>query len=146
MSRGEAWLHHLSNLAVGGSGLAYAWMLYLVQPAEDEFGFSVQNHPWQDEVLALHLVTAPALVFALGLIWRRHVWARIRSDWRPRRRTGVLLALLAGPMILSGPLLQTAVSESWQTVWRWLHVGGGLLWCAAYLLHQLQDPAERPAA
>ncbi len=85
MSRGEAWLQHVANVLVGGTGLVYGWMRYFASPFDE---FARVNHPWQPDLQGLHVVTAPLLVFASGLIWRDHVWKRVRSGFRPRRRLG----------------------------------------------------------
>ncbi|HYH44472.1 MAG TPA: hypothetical protein VEG34_02210, partial [Thermoanaerobaculia bacterium] len=61
MTRFEAWTVHVSTLLVGGTGLVYAWMLYLL-PADDPF--STLHHRWQPDVQHLHVLTAPLLVFA----------------------------------------------------------------------------------
>ena len=145
MTRGEARLHHAANLLVGASGLAYAWMLYLAEPEDP---YAVANHPLQPDVQHLHVVTAPLLVFAVGLVWRGHVWSRIASGFRTRRSTGIALALLFVPMALSGYLLQVSADEAWRQRWVWLHVATSLAWVAAYLVHQLsrRAGARAPAA
>lgn len=134
MSRATAWCVHLSALLVGGTGLVYAWMRYLCAPADE---WSLVNHPWEPDVKTWHLLTAPLLVFAVGLVWRAHVWVRLRSGSRPRRRTGVALALAFLPMVLSGYLLQVAVDENWRTIWIWTHAVFGIGWAPIYLIHQL---------
>ena len=63
MTRAEAWLQHLANVLVGGTGLVYGWMRYFAEPADE---FSVVNHPWQPDLHSLHVITAPLLVFASG--------------------------------------------------------------------------------
>ncbi|HXO18770.1 MAG TPA: hypothetical protein VOA87_02470, partial [Thermoanaerobaculia bacterium] len=75
MTRLEAWTVHAATILVGSTGLVYAWMRYLLAPADP---FAVVNHPLQPLVQHLHVLAAPLLVFAVGLIWRRHVWA----GWR----------------------------------------------------------------
>jgi len=140
----QKWFHHAANLAVGGTGLVYAWMLYFVEPAEDDpFSIAVANHPWQPEVKNLHVLLAPLLVFAIGALWPDHIWKRIRSGFVVRRRVGILLALLALPMIASGYLLQTSVSESWTRVWVWTHVASSVAWIGAYFWHQLSPHRTR---
>jgi hypothetical protein len=134
VTRAETWLQHVSNLLVGGTGVVYGWMRYAVEP-EDEF--ALVNHPWQPDAQHLHVLVAPLLVFAVGLIWSRHVWTRIRAGFRPRRPTGLVLAASLVPMIASGYLLQTAVEEAWRTAWIVVHVAASGLWIAGYLVHQL---------
>ena len=72
MSRSERLFLHVANGLVGGTGLVYAAMRYLMNPTDE---WSVVNHPWQPHVQHLHVLVAPLLVFAAGLIWSRHVSA-----------------------------------------------------------------------
>ena len=68
MTRAEAWCLWLASLLVGGTGIVYAVMRYACTPADP---FAVVNHPWQPQAQHWHVLLAPTLVFALGLIWRR---------------------------------------------------------------------------
>lgn len=133
MSRFEAWMLHVSSLLVGGTGLVYAWMVYLVQPADP---YSVVNHPLQPQIQHLHILVAPLLVFTTGLIWRRHVWSHWQGGIHARRRSGLFLALTLVPMILSGYLIQTAVEGGWRKVWVSVHLAASVLWLVGYLTHQ----------
>ena len=138
MSRGEAWLVHLANLLVGGSGLVYAYFRYLAAP-EDPFALlNPLAGLWQH----LHVIAAPLLVFAVGMIARSHAWTGLRLGMPSRRRSGILLIGLAAPMILSGYLLQTAVDEPWRRIWIALHLASSTLWLAGTVAHLL---SPRPA-
>jgi hypothetical protein len=143
VTRSEAWLQHAANALVGGTGLVYGWMRYLAEPVDP---FAVANHPWQPHAQHLHVLCAPLLVFACGLIWSRHVWARVRSGFRPRRPSGLALAASLAPMVASGYLLQVAVDERWRTAWIWIHVLVSCVWIAAYLVHQLSPRGAGQAA
>jgi hypothetical protein len=132
VSRGEAWLLHVANALVGGTGLVYGVMRYFMAPIGDA---GVVNHPLQPLVQHAHLWTAPVLVFAFGHIWHRHAWSYYRSPQREGRRSGVTLLMMAVPMILSGYFIQTAVSEFWRLTWIVVHVGTALLWLACYPAH-----------
>lgn len=135
MSRGEAFFLHLSTWLVGGTGLVYAWMVYLVHPTDP---YALVNHPWQPQVQHLHVLAAPFLVFASGLIWRRHIWAGWkRRRGRDRQRSGVSLALTFIPMAVSGYLIQTAVDAEWRQVWVIVHLAASALWILGYLVHQV---------
>jgi hypothetical protein len=140
VSRFELWLIHLSTLLVGGTGLVYAWMLWML---ESDDPFAVVNHPLQPSVQHLHVWTAPLLVFAAGLIWRAHVWEHWRRGVRARRKSGVGLVLTLVPMVASGYLIQTAVSAPWRTAWVIVHVTASVLWLAGYAAHQLASRATR---
>lgn len=134
MSRLEAWCVHVATLLVGGSGLVYAWMRYLLTPSDP---YAVVNHPLQPAVQHLHVLAAPLLVFAAGVIWRRHVWVGWTLGGAERRRSGVGLALSLAPMIVSGYLLQTTTGEGWHRTWLVVHLVTSGLWLVGYLWHQL---------
>jgi hypothetical protein len=134
MTRAQAWTAHLAALGVGGTGLVYAWMRYLCEP-EDEL--ALVNHPLEPTVQHLHLWLAPLLVFAVGLVWSEHVWARVRSGFPVRRPTGLLLFALFWPMALSGVAVQVAEGERARAIAVWSHALSGTLWCLAYAVHLL---------
>jgi hypothetical protein len=139
LTRAAAWLAHSAAIAVGGTGLVYGWMRYVSEP-DDEF--ALVNHPWEPDLRALHIVTAPLLVFACGLLWRAHVWGRIRAGFQSRRRTGILLAVLLAPMVASGYLLQVSTADVWRATWMWTHGVAGAMWALVYVAHQLTRRAE----
>ena len=134
MNRGEQWLIHFSNLLVGGTGLVYAMMKYLLQPASP---FSVINHPWQPLVLTLHLVAAPLLVLAVGILWKGHISERLRYGQPAGRASGISLALTFLPMVLSGYLLQTASAPLWRQTWLAVHLATSAIWLLMFSTHQL---------
>jgi len=140
MSRAEAWLVHLSALAVGLTGLAYGWMRYLCEPVDE---FAVAHHPLEPSTKAAHIIAAPFLVFALAWIGREHVWARIADGWRPRRTTGIALAVVFAPLALSGYFIQTV--DAGRDVWIWTHGLLGVVFVAGYAWHQLSPRAGRRA-
>jgi hypothetical protein len=133
VSRGEAWLLHLAHLLVGGSGLVYALVRYLIHP-DDPFAVA---HPLQAPAQHAHVWSAPLLVFALGWVWKSHVWAGFRSGAPERRRSGLTMLAVAAPMVGSGYFLQTAAAPVWRSVWVGVHLASSLLALAAYLVHQV---------
>jgi hypothetical protein len=134
MSRFESWALHLSTFLVGGTGLVYAWMAYLVRPTDP---YAIVNHPWQPHVQHLHVLVAPLLVFAAGLIWQRHVWSHWSQGVKRGKRSGVGMVLTLVPMVASGYLIQTAVDDSWRKAWVVVHLIASGLWLAGYLVHQV---------
>lgn len=134
MSRFEAWAMHLGTLLVGGTGLLYAWMLYLLEPVD---AFAVLHHPLQATVQHAHVLAAPLFVFAVGSIFRDHVWRGFRLGARERRRSGLAMLSTLAPMIASGYLLQTAGEEPWRRVWMIVHLAASGVWLAGYLGHWL---------
>ncbi len=109
-------------------------MLYFAGPAD---GFALVNHPAQPTLHALHVWLAPLLVFLVGVLWKRHIWARVRSGFRPRRPSGLALTASFFPMVASAYFLQTAVDERWGGIWLWMHLIASGLWILAYGVHQV---------
>jgi len=144
VTRAEAWLLHLSNLLVGGTGLAYAWLRYVAEPPDP---FAVA-HPALAPVQHAHVWTAPLLVFAVGAVWRSHALAGLSLGVRPRRSSGVALVAAFVPMAASGYLLQTAIDPDWRRIWLVLHLVASGLWLLATGAHQLarRNGAPRPPA
>ncbi|MCH2100449.1 MAG: hypothetical protein MK209_00785 [Planctomycetes bacterium] len=132
MSRREAHFLKLAQLLVAGTGLVWAWMLYFVRPTDD---FSILNHPWQDEMQAGHVLTAPLLIFAVAAIWKRHAWQRIRSGFQARRMTGIALAISFFPMAASAYLLQVSSDEGWREIWKFTHLATSVAWILLFLVH-----------
>lgn len=137
MSRSERWLLDISNLLVGGTGVAYFVMKFLMEPADE---WAVVNHPWQPHVQHLHVLAAPFLVFAGGLIWKQHVMKKFRQAGSRGRKSGLILALQLGPMVVSGSLIQASVSEIWREVWVWVHLITSGLWIVTAIAHKIAVP------
>ena len=132
LTRSDKLLIHSSNLVVTATGVIYAWMLYLLEPIDE---FSILNHPWQDHMRNWHLLAAPFLIFGCALVWKDHVWQRIRDGGKRRRNSGIMMVITLLPMALSGYLLQTAVDPTWQQSWLTLHLISSAVWMLASLIH-----------
>jgi hypothetical protein len=143
VSRVHVWSVHLANLLVAGTGLVYAWMRYAMEPSDP---YAIVAHPAQPLVQHAHIWTAPFLVFTLGLVWHQHVWRHFHRGSSRRRLTGITLLATAAPMVLSGYLLQTAVSQGWRTTWVVLHLGTSAVWIAGAIGHALgkRDSDQAP--
>jgi thiamine biosynthesis lipoprotein len=134
MTRLEIWFLHLTTALAWSTGLVYAILRYFVK-SEDAFG--VVNHPLEPHLQHLHILLTPLMVFAIGVIWRRHVWTSWRSGQGSRRRSGIGMALILGPMVLSGYLIQVVLAEGWRAAWVVIHVTASLVWLAGYGFHVL---------
>jgi len=141
VSRGQIAFLHLANLAVSGTGLVYAWMRYLAEPVDE---WAIVNHPWQPLMQHLHVLSAPLLVFAIGVIWSVHAIAKLRNG-RRGRASGLGLMALFLPMAASGYLLQVAVDPEWRRRWVVIHVVSSLLWVAVFVAHQVRALRSKAA-
>ena len=134
MTRFEAGLLHVSTILVAGTGLVYAWMIWFVRPTDP---YAIVNHPLQPQVQHAHILVAPLLVFAAGLVWQRHIWDHWSRGVRRGRWSGLGMMLTLVPLVASGYLLQTAVDDAWRNVWLWVHLVTSGLWIVGYLVHQV---------
>lgn len=143
MNRAEARIVHSAMILVGGTGLVYAWMRYFMTPADE---FAVVNHPWQPDVQHLHILFAPLFVFAVGLVWRRHIQSHWQAGVKTGRRSGIGMVLTLTPMVVSGYLIQVAVDPTWRTVWIVVHCVTSGLWVLGYAIHQVASLRRRRAS
>ena len=134
MNSFEKWSIWVSSVLITVSGLLYLGMKYLMP---EPTGFSVVRHPLQPLVLTLHILTAPLFILALGGIIVRHIWRHLVSRTRQGRTSGWSAALMSGPMILTGYLLQVLTSEGWLRALGIAHIATGLIFAAGLLVHQL---------
>ncbi len=149
MTRFEAWTTHTGTLLVGGTGLAYAWMRYLMHPADP---FAVVNHPLQPFVQHLHILVAPLLVFAAGVMWHQHAWgvlaARREAPPPQRRLPAAHPGAHGGLGISAADRRRRRLAADWAIV----HLATSGLWLLGYLAHQLPvlrkglRPYLRPAS
>ena len=134
MNRIEYWFVHLSTILVGVTGLIYAVMRYLMEPMDP---YAVVNHPWQPHMQHLHILVAPLVVFAVGLIWQRHITSHWRMGLKTGRGSGIGMVLATAPMVVSGYLIQVTVTDRWRTIWVVAHCVASGLWIAGYVIHQV---------
>lgn len=128
----ERWSVRLSSTVVILSGVGFLWAKYFVQPSDP---FSVVNHPLEPWLLKAHVLSAPILVFALGLIAVRHVFVHIRRGVRTARPSGLLLVATIPPMVLSGYLLQVASGPTFLQVLVWTHIASSVLFAVGVVVH-----------
>jgi len=116
-------------------------MKYLLKGSDP---FSVVHHPWQPGILTLHVLVVPLLVFALGLIAKDHVMAKL-LDRRPQpgRRSGIGTMALAAPMVVSGYLVQVLTGPSPRRLVAWSHIVAAAVFSAAYVAHLLRGGPGR---
>ncbi|MFT4541915.1 MAG: hypothetical protein ACI841_000190 [Planctomycetota bacterium] len=135
----ETRLLHIATVAIGVTGLAYGWMKYFVEPADE---FSIIGHPWQPHMQHWHILLAPLLIFGCGLIWKSHIWFKINCGAPARRVTGIALTVLLLPMVISGYALQVSNGETMRSFWIWTHGSSSVLWLVLYLAHQLRPASS----
>lgn len=110
MNAFQKWLLLGSSAATAGTGIAYGWMKYLLVPSEP---WAVINHPLEPWMLKAHILVAPVMVFAVGLIAAGHIWTHFRSGLRVRRRTGLTTMAVLVPMTATGYLIQAVTQAGW---------------------------------
>ena len=127
----------IGSAVSGASGLVYWWMDHMMEPVSE---WAVINHPLQPWVLKAHIVTAPLLVFAIGMIAMDHIWKQYRLGISAGRRSGVSAMWVFVPMVLSGYLIQSVTSPAWLSALAWLHLGSGLAFLLGLAIHHRVVP------
>lgn len=132
MSNNEKWFLILSNFLSVVTGLVYLWMIYFLTPLNE---WDVFNHPWQKHVQALHILVVPLLLFALGLIWKKHIYERLFRRDQSRKFSGWILILIFFPMVFSGYFLQVSTEEIWRNIHGQVHLWTSLAWSLMFIVH-----------
>jgi hypothetical protein len=96
--------------------------------------FGPEAHPWLGPAQHLHILTAPLLIFTLGMMVRGHLWPRLQSG-AEGRRTGLGAACLIAPMVFSGLGVQVVTSPTWRSGLSWIHGIGSCAFLLAYFVH-----------
>jgi hypothetical protein len=129
------WSLHVLIGLVSLSGLALFWTKYLV--ASDD-PFAVVNHPLEPFALALHVLTAPALILAFGMALESHIARKLAArQARANRRTGLTALSTFLVMSASGYLLQVVTRPWLLTSLVVIHVASGTVFAATYCVHLL---------
>jgi len=128
-------LNHLACAVVGLTGLAYGAMKYFMAGSDPD---SRVGHPWQQPMLKIHVLTAPLMIFALGLVFSGHALARFRAGEDTGRASGAGLLALAAPLVLTGPLIQVLTGDAARRWTGWIHAGLGVVYILAYAAHLLK--------
>lgn len=132
MSPFRKWLVWSSSAVTAATGVVYWWMDRFLEPVGE---WAVINHPLQPWVLKAHIVAAPVLVFAIGLIAADHVWKHFVRKVRKARRSGLLTGAVLVPMILSGYLIQVVTAVTPLEAIAWVHIGTGLVYAIGTAAH-----------
>ena len=130
----EKWLVWLSTSAVAVSGAVYGAMKYLMT-SEDPY--AVIHHPLQPFFLKAHVLCAPVLVFAVGMVYTRHVIRQWKSGRPFGRTSGIGIVATLVPMIFSGYALQTLTSDRWMYRVAMLHVLMSAVYLAGLVVHAI---------
>ena len=133
MTRFQRLLLFWSSALTAMTGLVYWWMDAMLEPVNE---WAVVNHPLQPWVLKAHIVVAPVLVFAIGLIATDHIWKHFRTRVKRGRRSGLAAMWVIVPMVLTGYLIQAITHELWLTVVAWIHIVTGLVYAVGLLAHR----------
>jgi len=138
----ERLMSRVGLVVVGASGIALGVVKYLLVPLPDDLGVAI--HPWQPGLLHAHVLTAPMLVLAVGMVIRSHAVSRLEAGTAPRSRgSGVVLWLAGLPMIGSGAFVQVAGSESARLAAVVVHVASSAVFVVASLVHVVRALAVR---
>ena len=134
MTRFQRWLLYGSTVVATVSGVTYFVMKRFMTPIDP---WAVINHPLEPWALKLHILSAPLMLFAIGLITTQHIWRSMRSNLPTGRNSGLVAAGTFAPLVVTGYLIQTFTSPAVLTALGWGHLALGLACSAAVLAHRV---------
>ena len=129
----ERFLLWSGALGTFATGAVYAWMKYVLTTDDP---YAVVNHPLQPAMLKLHILCAPVLVFAIGLVFTQHIWKRWRSGRPSGRYSGLTTLLSVVPMVASGYLIQTVTGGGVLAWLIWIHLATGTAYFLMFSTHR----------
>lgn len=132
MTRFERFIIFSSTAIVGLSGIVYGVMKYLMISSDP---FSVVNHPLQPWMLDLHVLGAPLMIFAVGLIAREHIFGQLRKSGKRGRASGLVTLCCLTPLIATGYLIQVFTHETARFVCVVVHLITGTVYLAFFITH-----------
>ena len=132
MNAFQRWLLWGSSLLTGVTGLAYWWMKNRMQPVDL---WAVINHPLQPWMLKAHILAAPVMVFAVGLVARDHVWRHWRGGIRAGGGSGLTAMWVFVPLVATGYLIQAVTHAGWLKALAWAHLATGIAFLGGLVAH-----------
>jgi hypothetical protein len=123
---------YISTIATTISGVLYIGIKTFVEPAEP---WALVNHPLEPWALKAHILTAPLMLFSVGLITARHIIRSLKSHLPTGYQSGMIITVLFGPLALTGYVLQTVISPLVTSILSWVHLVLGLICAIALAIH-----------
>jgi len=136
VTRFERWTVWSTAIATGLTGLGFMWTKYFVH-APDQW--AVVNHPLEPWFLKLHIVAAPAFVFAIGLVAARHIIPHLRRREPSGRRSGLIMLWTLLPMALTGYLIQVVSIPGWMLPLAAVHIVTGCVFLVGIAGHRFRS-------
>jgi hypothetical protein len=128
----ERWSLRVGFVLGGLTGVVYGWLRYFGSVKGD---FGPEPSPWQPFWQHAHVLSAPVLLFALGVAVRGHVQGMLGRGVQRGRRTGLVLLVLAVPLVLGGYAVQVVTAAGVRNALGWSHAAIGALFTALYAIH-----------
>lgn len=124
---------YLTTLLAMVSGVAYFCMKRFLTPADP---WAAINHPLEPWMLKIHILSAPLMLFAVGLITTQHIWRSLRSKLPTGRASGLVFTVAFVPLALGGYSIQIVTQPLALEVLAWSHLALGLACTVALVLHR----------
>lgn len=125
---------HLSHYLALISGLGYYFVIHYLK-VDTQYG--LRPHSSQGAWQAIHILVVPALIFAVGLLWKDHIYLKYSHRVMRKRKSGLILIVSFFLMSISGYIIQVSSSFDRVELIKNFHFYSSLVWSLAYGVHQL---------
>ena len=133
MTRFHRWFLYGSTATAATSGVVYFCLKRFFESADP---WAVVNHPLEPWALRLHILSAPLMLFAVGLITTQHIWRSLRSSLPTGRRSGLIATCAFVPLAVGGYLIQIVTAPGMLEFLAWSHLALGLACAWALAAHR----------
>jgi len=98
--------------------------------------YGVRPNPWQGYWQGAHILVVPALVFAIGMLWKDHIYPKYQKREQRKRKSGLILIISFFLMGITGYLIQVMGGVETIIFIKNFHFYSSLIWSLAYGVHQ----------
>ena len=140
MTRFHRWFLYGATIATAASGITYFVMKRFLESPDP---WAVINHPLEPWALKAHILSAPLMLFSIGLIATQHIWRSLKSSLPTGRQSGRIAWYVFAPLVLSGYLIQAVTSPLTLEVLAWTHLALGVLVAGAIGVHRVALHSRR---
>lgn len=121
-----------TNLAISIIGLIYFYFDFFLKVKTP---FGLRPHPQTSTLLHMHIITVPLLLIMFGVLWKGHIYKKLKVGLKKRKKSGIAILIFFILMCVSGYALQIALGVEIDKNLGLFHTALSVLWLMFSLWH-----------